>query len=58
MATVITAVACSCRCKGTWMAETLLKPNKNAPKYGIEAVRGVLEKSKLIVNAAHRVGHG
>ena len=23
MATVITAVACCCRCKGTWMAETL-----------------------------------
>jgi len=28
------------------------------PKYGIEAVRGVLEKSKSIVNAARRVGHG
>ena len=34
------------------------KPNENAPKYSIEAVRGVLEKSKLIVNATRRVGHG
>ena len=51
MATVITAVAV--KVPG-WQK----KPNENAPKYSIEAVCGVLEKPKLIVNAARRVGHG
>ena len=34
------------------MVETLYKPNENAPKYGIEAVHGVLEKLKLIMPLA------
>ena len=38
MATIITAVATCCCCKGTWMLEMLQKPNENAPKYGIKTV--------------------